>query len=333
VAEKIRTEFPTTSLLVTSFHSSYYFFVFLIDVLPCIQIAFPLLLHKILDLVEDQNQSHILSWTSNGTALQIHDPKEFSKSIIPTYFPGMSQYKSFLKQLGLYGFARVQELRGVYHHPLFVRHDRAACSQIQRKKVSRKKRMAFQHVQDKDVPPMLMFPSTQEMMMMNAGTVVSTSSVSTPSDDSSSSSSSSSRRSAKIIVPGKGVSVHYDSSVAREAFNTTENSGRDDSRLVSEEFMDMFYSGGVGGSSSIEQTLLPTQREQLAQYPSVLLNPLSASSPYNNQTHSDDLNHPQNQSAAAPLFLIHEQKDDAADDDGSFHHLAEFGNLPFFDVE
>jgi hypothetical protein len=101
---------------------------------------FPLFLHHLLDAVENDGNAHIFSWTPNSRAINIHDSKAFAEVIIPKYMPSMSHYKSFLKQLGLYGFTRrkdpgLSRYHGIYEHPHFVRHDLVSCFLIKRSKI------------------------------------------------------------------------------------------------------------------------------------------------------------------------------------------------------
>ena len=64
---------------------------------------FPCRLHRMLDEAESHHLDHIVSWLPCGTAFAIHDKEEFMKSVIPNYFPRMTSYKSFRRQLSLYG--------------------------------------------------------------------------------------------------------------------------------------------------------------------------------------------------------------------------------------
>jgi hypothetical protein len=64
---------------------------------------FPSRLHRMLESAEKNRLDHIASWLPCGRAFAIHDRKEFFKMVMPTYFPGMTSYESFRRQLGLYG--------------------------------------------------------------------------------------------------------------------------------------------------------------------------------------------------------------------------------------
>jgi HSF-type DNA-binding len=55
-------------------------------------------------------------------AFRVHQPKEFTEIIMPRYFH-QTQYKSFQRQLHIYGFRRISAGldQGSYYHPMFVR--------------------------------------------------------------------------------------------------------------------------------------------------------------------------------------------------------------------
>ena len=62
--------------------------------------------HKMYDLLEDVGRKgldDIVSWLPDGKSFKIHDQVRFEQSIMPMYFSGMSSYKSFRRQLNLYG--------------------------------------------------------------------------------------------------------------------------------------------------------------------------------------------------------------------------------------
>ena len=65
---------------------------------------FPRLLHSVLqDALSDPTLAAIISWDPSGTAFKIHDQRLFVNKVIPRYFPKMKSYKSFRRQLNLYG--------------------------------------------------------------------------------------------------------------------------------------------------------------------------------------------------------------------------------------
>mmetsp|Transcript_1632 Transcript_1632/g.3430 ORF Transcript_1632/g.3430 Transcript_1632/m.3430 type:complete len:321 (-) Transcript_1632:1580-2542(-) len=94
---------------------------------------FPLKLHRLLEDVQNTPQSEILAWDPDGRSFTIFQPKGFAESIMGQYFR-QTKYKSFQRQMNLYGFVREVrgKIRGVYSHPQFIRHDRDLCLQIKR---------------------------------------------------------------------------------------------------------------------------------------------------------------------------------------------------------
>lgn len=101
-----------------------------------IMTPFPWRLHEMLEEIEEKRLSWIVSWTPDGKAFQVHSPEQFTATIVPMYFRH-KRYKSFQRQLYLYGFRSMQVnsvAKGAYFHPLFVRDNRALCRQIVRPK-------------------------------------------------------------------------------------------------------------------------------------------------------------------------------------------------------
>ena len=109
---------------------------------PVRQTPFPVFLHNMLSQVEKDGLAHIIGWVGGGKAIKIHDRNAFTDLIIPRYFPQRTQFKSFLKQLGLYKFERIgklhplatmgREYAGAYMNPDFLKHDFSRCLRIQR---------------------------------------------------------------------------------------------------------------------------------------------------------------------------------------------------------
>lgn len=68
---------------------------------------FPWRLHEILEEVEKKKLEHIVSWLPDGSGFQVHCQDTFSDVIIPMFFRH-SRYKSFQRQLYLYGFRSME---------------------------------------------------------------------------------------------------------------------------------------------------------------------------------------------------------------------------------
>lgn len=100
--------------------------------------AFPFKLHSILESSGKSGQESIISWLPSGKAFKIHKPKEFADAIMPQYF-NQTKYRSFQRQLYIYGFDRVKDKSsddyGAYFHELFIRGASDLCLDMQRKKI------------------------------------------------------------------------------------------------------------------------------------------------------------------------------------------------------
>jgi HSF-type DNA-binding len=96
---------------------------------------FPCKLHKMLQDVENEGLTHIVSWHNDGKCFRVHEPEQFVEKILPRYFK-KSKYRSFQRQLNLYGFHRITALKpfweSCYHHPDFSKDDEFGCRKINR---------------------------------------------------------------------------------------------------------------------------------------------------------------------------------------------------------
>ena len=64
---------------------------------------FPFKMYDLLEEVTRQGLESIIAWSTGGTTFTIHNQAAFEQWIMPLYFSGMSSYKSFRRQLNLYG--------------------------------------------------------------------------------------------------------------------------------------------------------------------------------------------------------------------------------------
>jgi hypothetical protein len=96
---------------------------------------FPCKLHRMLQDVENEGLTHIVGWHKDGKCFRVHDPEVFVEMFLPRYFK-KSKYRSFQRQLNLYGFHRITALKpcweSCYHHPDFSRDDELGCRNINR---------------------------------------------------------------------------------------------------------------------------------------------------------------------------------------------------------
>ncbi|CAG9335999.1 unnamed protein product [Blepharisma stoltei] len=94
----------------------------------------PSFLQKTYDMLSNEENFDIVSWTQDGTAFVIKDKKEFCLSILPKYFKH-SNLASFVRQLNMYDFHKVRRSgsEDIFKHPLFVRHNPEFLKEIKRK--------------------------------------------------------------------------------------------------------------------------------------------------------------------------------------------------------
>ncbi|CAJ0634444.1 10279_t:CDS:2 [Entrophospora sp. SA101] len=58
-------------------------------------------------MLEDRSYAHIVSWGITGDTFVVHEPKEFSKSILPQHFKH-NKMASFVRQLNKYDFHKIK---------------------------------------------------------------------------------------------------------------------------------------------------------------------------------------------------------------------------------
>ena len=109
-----------------------------------IKVPFPMLLHKVLDEVDQEDLSSILSWQPHGRSFLLHKPKKFEQLLMPQYFTQCSKLPSFQRQLNIYGFKQITQGldRGGYYHEYFLRGWSDLSVFLQRKRIRGTKRRA-----------------------------------------------------------------------------------------------------------------------------------------------------------------------------------------------
>jgi HSF-type DNA-binding len=97
---------------------------------------FPEKLHRMLEGVEREGLSDVVSFFSHGRAFAIHKPRRFVSEIMLRYFR-QSRLTSFQRQLNLYGFRRITQGpdNGGYYHELFLKGRVGLCVNMKRVKV------------------------------------------------------------------------------------------------------------------------------------------------------------------------------------------------------
>lgn len=95
--------------------------------------VFPQKLHNVLDTIEADGLSSIISWLPHGRAFRVHKPKEFAERVVLPYF-GILKSQSVRRQLNVWGFKRVTSGRdrGSYYHKNFLRGKPSLCKLIKR---------------------------------------------------------------------------------------------------------------------------------------------------------------------------------------------------------
>jgi len=104
-------------------------------------VPFPWRLHQMLEEIEQAGDAQVVSWLPDGQHFQVHNPQLFVQNVIPKFFKQKS-YKSFQRQLHLYGFQRETDgiNRGAYFHESFVRNNRQLSLEISRIKAPKRRR-------------------------------------------------------------------------------------------------------------------------------------------------------------------------------------------------
>jgi hypothetical protein len=101
---------------------------------------FPWKLH---DLLDDGQETEIInaaiSWLPSGKGFRIHNRTWFTEYVLPRYF--QIQYKSFIRQLNIYGFKRdvsCGDGKGSYTHDFLMRGQPSLCRNMKRTKIKKK---------------------------------------------------------------------------------------------------------------------------------------------------------------------------------------------------
>ena len=102
------------------------------------QSSFPLKLHAMLEDAHRRGFSDVVSWHESGKSFKVHQPEEYATRIMRSYF-NQTKYKSFQRQLNLYGFRRIHHGpgKGGYAHKYFVRGQPHLTQAMTRQRVSR----------------------------------------------------------------------------------------------------------------------------------------------------------------------------------------------------
>lgn len=78
-------------------------------------------LYCMLEAVDGTVHSLTVRWLPHGRAFAVLDKARFVQEVLPRYFPGQKEYKSFQRQLNIYGFLRLTRQDDAYYHECFLR--------------------------------------------------------------------------------------------------------------------------------------------------------------------------------------------------------------------
>lgn len=109
----------------------------MIDETTLSKLQFPWKLHNLLDYAIRNNEEYIISWLPNdGRAFKIHNRDEFCSKYMKLFFKS-TNYKSFHRNLNLWGFETVRQGRnkGYIYHPCFIRNEPERCYMMKRIKL------------------------------------------------------------------------------------------------------------------------------------------------------------------------------------------------------
>jgi len=108
------------------------------------QLRFPWKLHLLLERCEYDHKQQLasnprecqdmpISWLPCGKAFKVHNKERFVKEIMPSFF-GTQSFKTFQRNLNLWGFTRVSKgpQKDVCSHPLFLKGFPAVCQSMKR---------------------------------------------------------------------------------------------------------------------------------------------------------------------------------------------------------
>ena len=81
------------------------------------EFQFPWKLYEMLERANKEDFSSLVSWMPGDSSFKVHDAENFVKTVMPRFFK-QTKYKSFQRQLNLYGFTRVDTgpNKGGYRH-------------------------------------------------------------------------------------------------------------------------------------------------------------------------------------------------------------------------
>ena len=88
---------------------------------------------KLYEIIENATEQGLAKWEGDGKIFKITEPERFADELLPHYFR-QTKYKSFQRQLNVYGFKRIHHgvHKGGYIHSLFQKGYPDLCKSIAR---------------------------------------------------------------------------------------------------------------------------------------------------------------------------------------------------------
>lgn len=96
-----------------------------------VRLPFPCKVYDMLDDADQKGFQHIVAWNTEGTGFMVQNKELFTNEIVPLYF-NQTKYKSFQRQLSLYGFQRIAngKSKGLRYHKKLIRGSRHFCREM-----------------------------------------------------------------------------------------------------------------------------------------------------------------------------------------------------------
>eukprot|EP00984_Skeletonema_dohrnii_P024393 scaffold13505_cov81-Skeletonema_dohrnii-CCMP3373.AAC.3 len=105
------------------------------------QQTFPFKLYNMLEYACDSEFSSSVSWTADGSAFIIHDQEVMMDNLAPMFF-NQTKFRSFTRQLNIWGFVRTVTLDG-WRHNNFLRGRPHLLNEIERTQVKSSEKKSF----------------------------------------------------------------------------------------------------------------------------------------------------------------------------------------------
>ncbi len=119
------------------------------------------MLYQILEDSEKEGTENIVGWECDGTSFHVNKTNEFNDIILPKYSGKKTLFRSFQRQLNIYGFKMTKQ-SGVYYHALFRRDAPYELNQI-RPRIQQKKKTFEKNVTgSKGSPKRTLSPDTSD---------------------------------------------------------------------------------------------------------------------------------------------------------------------------